>query len=149
MANKYFAQLDENNFVIKTVVVSDGSAANEEKGIAFLRDLYNEPDAVWKQYDKYTVENESMNGGTPFRGNGAGIGSSWDEDNQVFWLGQPYPSWTKDMSNYAWKPPVDFPPNLEGRRLLWNEDLVRWESQSGDEQNLFYWNPDNSEWVAI
>ena len=33
MANKYFAQLDENNFVIKTVVVSDGSAANEEKGI--------------------------------------------------------------------------------------------------------------------
>ncbi len=147
MANKYFAQLDENNVVIKTVVVADGSAANEAKGEAFLRNLYNEPNAVWKQYDKYTFENESMNGGTPFRGNGAAVDSSWDEDNQVFWKKQPYPSWTKDMSNYSWQPPVDFPSNLEGRRLLWNEDLQRWEAQSGED--FFYWNPDNSEWVDI
>ena len=145
MANKYFAQLDENNVVIKTTLVNDDTATDEAAGIDFLKNLYNDPDAVWKQYDKYTVENESTNGGTPFRGNGAALGGSWDEDNQVFWRRQPFPSWSKDFSNYSWKPPVDFPPNLEGRRIFWNEDLLRWEAQSGE--NYFYWNPDTSEWV--
>ena len=31
---------------------------------------------------------------THFRGNYAGIGYTWDEDNEIFWPKKPYPSWT-------------------------------------------------------
>jgi hypothetical protein len=32
------------------------------------------------------LANKHKNGGTPFRGNYAGIGMSEDEDNQIFWI---------------------------------------------------------------
>jgi hypothetical protein len=39
-------------------------------------------------------------GGTPFRGNYAGIGYTWDEDNQIFWPKKPYPSWVKHLQQH-------------------------------------------------
>ena len=150
MANKYFAKLNENNIVVQLSLVVEDSAASEEAGISFLRNFYKEPNANWKQYDKYTVHNLQTKGGTPFRGNGAVIGGEWDEVNQVFWHVAPFDSWTKNMSNYSWDSPVPFPSNLDGKRPIWNEELTRWEGESGyDPVNRFYWDPDTSSWVAI
>ena len=105
----YFAKLDNDNKVVTVERVADGAAATEAKGEAFLRSLYNEPNAIWKQYDKYTVNNTQSKGETPFRGNSAMIGGEWDEANQVFWHVAPFPSWVKEMSNYSWQAPVAYP----------------------------------------
>jgi len=145
---KYFAKLDENNIVTKLALVAEGSAASEAKGEAFLRTLYNEPTSVWKQYDKYTTKNTSTNGGTPFRGNGALVGGEWDEANQVFWDSQPYPSWTKDTSNYSWRSPVDFPSEADGYSIVWNEPDQRWDSIKFSDDSEWYWNPNTSTWIA-
>ena len=148
MANKYFAQLDENNIVTRTNLVDEGSAASEAKGEAFLRTLYKEPNAVWKQYDKYTVNNTQTKGQTPFRGNSAMVGGEWDEANQVFWHVAPFPSWTKDMSNYSWNPPVAFPSDSDGYSILWNEPDLRWDGIKFSDESEWYWDPDTSTWIA-
>jgi hypothetical protein len=38
---------------------------------------------------------QHKDGGTPLRGNYAGIGYTWDEDDQIFWPKKPYASWVK------------------------------------------------------
>jgi len=45
----YFAKLDENNVVTQVNSVSNDIATDETAGINFLKNLHNEPDAVWKQ----------------------------------------------------------------------------------------------------
>ena len=39
---------------------------------------------MWIQTSYNTSGNQHKLGGTPFRGNYAGIGYEWDEDNQYF-----------------------------------------------------------------
>ena len=150
MANKYFAQLDENNIVIRTGLVDEGSAASEAKGEAFLRSLYNEPNAIWKQYYKYTVNNRQSKGDTPFRGNSAMIGGEWDEANQVFWHVAPFPSWVKEMSNYSWQAPVAYPSanQTAGYSIFWNEADQRWDAVKFSDESTWSWDPDTGTWIA-
>jgi hypothetical protein len=150
MANKYFAQLDENNIVIRTGLVDEGSAASEAKGEAFLRTLYKEPNAIWKQYDKYTVNNTQSKGQTPFRGNSAMIGGEWDEANQVFWHVAPFPSWVKEMSNYSWQAPVAYPSanQTAGYSIFWNEADQRWDAVKFSDESTWSWDPDTGTWIA-
>ena len=150
MSNKYFAQLDENNIVIRTGLVDEGSAASEAKGEAFLRSLYNEPNAIWKQYDKYTVNNTQSKGETPFRGNSAMIGGEWDEANQDFWHVAPFPSWVKEMSNYSWQAPVAYPSanQTAGYSIFWNEADQRWDAVKFSDESTWSWDPDTGTWIA-
>ena len=46
----HFAKIDENNIVRRVVVVNNETADNDADGQAFLRTLYNEPDAIWKKH---------------------------------------------------------------------------------------------------
>jgi hypothetical protein len=76
----HFAKLDNNNVVITVVsvvneVLKDSNGVEQEVlGIEFLRKLYNEPNAIWKQ----TSYNKS------FRKNYAGIGYRYDEQEDAF-----------------------------------------------------------------
>ena len=47
-----------------------------------------------------------------FRGNYAGIGLTWDEDDQIFWPKKPYASWVKDTTTASWKSPIGDHPAL-------------------------------------
>ena len=47
-----------------------------------------------------------------FRGNYAGIGYEWDEDNQIFWPKKPYASWVKILQLHAWQSPIGDAPAL-------------------------------------
>lgn len=51
----------------------------------------------------------------------AGIGFTYDEQNDVFILPQPFPSWYLD-SNFDWQPPI---PKPDGN-YWWNEALREW-----------------------
>ena len=86
----HFAKIDENNIVRRVVVVNNETADNDADGQAFLRTLYNEPDAIWKKTSYNTVGNEHMLGGTHYRKNFADIGYTYDPDLDAFIVPKPY-----------------------------------------------------------
>jgi len=73
----------------------------------------------WIQTSYNTIANKHTKGGTPLRGNYAGIGFTYDATNDVFYPPQPFPSWNLDHSDWTWKAPVAMP--TEGGLYKWNE----------------------------
>ena len=111
----HFAKLDENNVVTEVIVVNNETATDEATGVAFLKDLYKEPDAVWKQTSYNTKEGKYWDNSDPtitvehpdqsraFRLNYAGVGWIWNEELQGFIDGsQPHASWTLNSSTGYW-----------------------------------------------
>ena len=78
----HFAKIDDNNIVVQVVVVSNDTATDEQAGITFLQNLYNDT-ATWKQTSYNTFQNTHRLGETAFRGNYAGNGYIWDADNKI------------------------------------------------------------------
>ena len=65
-----------------------------------------------------------------FRKQFAGIGDTYDKENDVFVKPQPYPSWTLD-SNHDWQPPVAYPNDFNVFLYRWNEDAQSWDKDEG------------------
>jgi len=79
-----------------------------------------------------TVGNTHTDGGTPFRGNYAGIGYTYDETNDVFIPTKVYKSWVLDETTWTWKPPIPMPELTEQQKAeynyySWNEETVNWD----------------------
>ena len=64
-------------------------------------------------------------GGVALRGNYAGIGYTYDPENDVFYAPQPYPSWTLDQTTWTWTAPVAYP--TDGRLYTWTESNQTWD----------------------
>ena len=79
---------------------------------------------TWLQTSYNTIGNQHTQGGTPLRGNYAGIGFTYDRENDVFIAPQPYPSWTLDEATWSWKPPTPYP--LQGSPYIWDEQTLSW-----------------------
>ncbi len=120
----HFAEIDSDNKVLRVVVACNEdvnanggdqseSAAEHFKTVAPLSIL----GVKWVQ----TSYNSN------FRNTFAGIGSTYDEANDVFISPQPYPSWT--LNNFKWEPPVTKP-----------EDDI-------DNPVVYVWDEDNQQWV--
>ena len=62
---------------------------DEQVGQQWLETHNNWPAQMWIQTSYNTSQNTHRDGGTPFRGNYAGIGYTWDEDDQIFWPKKP------------------------------------------------------------
>ena len=124
-----FAKLNLNNIVerVESVVnkVLEDSNGNEQEsiGIDFLKKLYNEPNAIWKQTSYNTHGGIHDNNGTPFRKNHAGIGFTYDETRDAFIPPKPYNSWILNESTCLWEAPV---PKPEGRGYKWDEQEQVW-----------------------
>jgi hypothetical protein len=79
-----------------------------------------------------TIANAHSGDGTPFRGNYAGIGYTYDADNDVFIAPKPYASWVMNESTWTWEAPVDKPDLTEeevaaNSYYVWNEDTTSWD----------------------
>ena len=85
-----------------------------------------------------TYGNEHKDGGTPLRGNYAGIGYEWDEDNQIFWPKKPYASWVKDTATASWKSPIGDAPALTAEQTSQNE--------AGTHFWYYEWNESGQSW---
>jgi len=72
-----------------------------------------------------TSGNAHKDEGTPFRGNYAGIGYTYDTENDVFYPPQPYSKWILDETTWTWKAPVDMPD--DGKEYVWNDNTGAWE----------------------
>jgi hypothetical protein len=110
-----FAKLNSENIVTTVVsvvneVIKDSNGVEQENiGIEFLKTLYNEPNAVWKQTSYNTHGGIHDNGGTPFRKNHAGIGYTYDKTRDAFIPIKPYNSWVLNEQTCNWNAPVAQP----------------------------------------
>ena len=86
-----------------------------------------------------TNGNEHLLGGTPFRGNFAFIGSTYDTSNDVFIEAKPYDSWTLNNSTWKWEAPVALPDDAgvddpenptEIVEYTWDEDTTSWTNRT-------------------
>ena len=154
----YFSKLDDNNVVTQvtsvnnSVLLDENGVEQESKGIEFLRNLYNEPTAVWKQTSYNTLGGEHLLGGTPFRKNYGGVSFIYNETADAFHAprpiddvtGQILNSWTLNTTTYLWEPPTPCPETYDDGRMDVNE--------AGEEvalKDLYDWNENTQTWDKI
>ena len=125
----HFAQLDENNIVLRVIVVSDDDAVDGE---VFCNNLLG---GRWKQTSYNTrggvhyaphTQRQTPDDGVALRKNYAGKGYVFDDGRDAFMTAQPYPSWTLDENTCYWKPPVPKPSPDPGGYYNWDEPTVNW-----------------------
>jgi hypothetical protein len=75
-----------------------------------------------------TRQNTHLLDGTPFRGNYAAKGFTYDEVSNVFIAPQPYESWILN-DNYYWEAPIPLPDNTYV--YLWNESVYLQDNTKG------------------
>jgi hypothetical protein len=120
----HYAFLDSNNVVTEVIV-----GKNEgEEGVDWEQWYGDFRGQVCKRTSYNTIGNVHNNGGTPYRGNYAGIGYTYRAEIDAFVPPQPFPSWTLDI-NTQWQPPVAMP--TDGNMYNWNETNQAWEVVSG------------------
>ena len=143
----HFAKLGVNGKVIAVHVLDNNKMLNadnqedESVGQQELERIHGWPAAMWIQTsyntrgNKHYDANGNLSGdqSKKLRGNYAGIGYTWDEDNQIFWPKQPYASWIKDIATASWVSPVGNAPELtdeqreDGKFYNWNEADQQWD----------------------
>jgi len=120
----HYAFINSDNQVVEVITgrdetevvdgISDWEAyyATKRPGLTCLRTSYN------------TYAGQHTGGGTPFRGNYAGKGYSYDSELDAFIPPKPYAPWTLSETTYNWEAPVAYP---EGEGVYdWNEDSQAW-----------------------
>ena len=138
----HFAKISEDNIVLQVLALDNKDTQNAEGvevesiGQAYLETHNNWPAHLWIQTSYNTTGNQHSLNGTPLRGNYAGIGHTWDEENQIFWYFKPYPSWVKDISIANWKSPIGDAP----------DDLTDEEKAAG---NFYKWNEAGQSWDLV
>ena len=143
----HFAKLGSNGKVIQVLTLNNGDMLNadgvedESVGQQWLERHNTWPAQMWIQTSYNTGNNKHSSGddSKAFRGNYAGIGYTWDEDNQIFWAKKPYASWVKDTTTATWKSPIGDPPALTAEQeaqntaethmwgYSWNEAGQTWD----------------------
>jgi len=121
----HFAKLGIGNKVERVEVVSNDIATTEQAGVDFLKELYNDPNGIWKQTSYNTYGGVHNLGGTPFRKNYASIGFKYDTARDAFIPPQRFPSWTLNETSCLWEAPVAFP--TDGQDYDWNETTRTWD----------------------
>lgn len=115
----HFAQIDETNTVIQVIVISnadiidENGQESEEMGIDLCRQIVD-ANAKWVQ----TSYNNN------FRKLYAQPGLKYVPEKDLFYdpVG-PYPSWSLNLENYDWEPPIPVPQEGE---WIWDEQNLNW-----------------------
>lgn len=121
----HWAELDENNIVLRVLV---GSNDDPDEGYQWLIDNLG---GVWIKTSYNTRLGKRVNPETGeiteepgFRGNYAGIGDIYNEELDAFIPPKPFDSWILDENIFSWKAPVDYPN--DGHTYVWDEQTVSW-----------------------
>jgi len=126
----HFAKLNNNivervESVVNQVITNSNGVEEEQLGINFLKTLYNEPNAIWKQTSYNTIGGVHKLGGTPFRKNHASKGYTYDENRDAFIPPKPFNSWILNEDTCNWNAPIPY-PNDENE-YIWNEATLSWD----------------------
>ena len=144
----HFAKIGDTSKVLTVLTLDNKDMLNgdgkedESVGQKYLEKHNNWPAEKWiqtsyntrggKHYDNKTRE-LSADQSKALRGNYAGIGSTWDEDNNIFYLKKPYASWVLNTTTATWHSPIGDAPDLgaesETHYYEWNEDGKSWDKK--------------------
>tara|TARA_R100000935_G_scaffold27627_1_gene47824 strand:- start:264 stop:743 length:480 start_codon:yes stop_codon:yes gene_type:complete len=120
----HFAKISETKEVLAVLTLNNSDmlnadgVENETIGQQYLETHNNWPAQMWVQTSYNTKNNQHNSGGTPFRGNYAGIGYTWNENDNIFWPKKPYASWVKHNASASWKSPIGDAPELTAEQIL-------------------------------
>jgi hypothetical protein len=170
----HFAKLGINSKVMAVHVLNNDDMKNadgnedETVGQQRLQEIHGWPAQMWIQTSYNTKNNKYYNAdgsegdqSKKLRGNYAGIGYTYDEDNDIFWPKQPYASWTKNTSTASWDAPITSPSvttytaadsSTQPWLIYWDEAAYQannskgWEATKEGASDVFEWN--GSAWVA-
>jgi hypothetical protein len=124
---------------------------DEAVGQQYLETHNNWPAQMWIQTSYNTSNGKYRNqDGTEgdiskaFRGNYAGIGYTWDEDDQIFWPKKPYASWVKHIESASWKSPIGDAPALTAEQESQNTPAD--ENTPATHSWSYVWNEANQSW---
>jgi len=142
----HFAKLGLNGKVIAVLTLNNSDMLNasgvedESVGQQYLERHNNWAAQLWIQtsYNTrggkyYNTDGTEGDQSKALRGNYAGIGYTWDEDNNIFLPKKPYDSWIKDVATASWKSPIgDAPALTEEQKTAmsyyqWNESVQSWD----------------------
>ena len=125
----HFAELDENNIVVKVTVVDNNIETSSGKlgindmhvdGETWCKNFFNQPDTTFKQ----TSYNNN------FRKQYAGKGYTYDAAKDKFICPQPHASWSLD-GNDDWQAPITRPDDDGIRIYIWDETLYQSDNSQG------------------
>ena len=147
----HFAKIGMNGKVLQVLTLDNSAMVNadgvedETVGQQYLETHNNWPAEMWIQTSYNTSGGQHKNGGTPFRGNYAGIGYTWDEDEQIFWPKKPYASWVKHIATASWKSPIGDAPSLTDTQIAENNAYTHkwsyvWNENDYQSDNTTGWN---------
>lgn len=98
----HFAELDENNVVMRVIVAPDLDFCVNELGGRWQQTSYNA--SIYKNY--------------------AAIGFSWDESRLAFIPPKPFESWILNEETCNWEAPI--PKPSDGALYSWSEETQEW-----------------------
>jgi len=110
----------ENNIVV-TVIVAEESFVLTQKG-TWIQTSYNTRGNI------HYGQDGKPDGGTALRANYAGIGYTYDADNDVFYAPRPYASWSL-TSKWLWEAPITYPD--DDKMYTWDEDVYQADNSKG------------------
>ena len=126
----HYAFIDQNNIVIDVITGRDEDDLAE--GVTSWEEYYGERRGLRCLQTSYnTYAGVHAFSGTPFRGNYAGLGFTYDDDLDAFIPPKHYSSWVLDEATYSWQAPVPYP--TDGLSYKWNESETDWELQDFSE----------------
>ena len=102
-----------NGFVAQVIVAESES----------LDTFVDSSPGEWIQTSYNTYGNQHPEG-RPLRGNFAGIGFTYDRENDVFYAPQPFQSWILNNTTWLWESPVPYPD--DGKQYSWDEATTSW-----------------------
>ena len=126
----HFAELDENNIVLRVLVIPN---EEEHRGQEFINNELN-LDGIWIQTSRNTLGGihydpdtllPSADQSKAFRKNYAAVGGVYDETRDAFISPKPFESWILNEETCLWEAPIPMPET--NRAWIWNEELGEWE----------------------
>lgn len=126
----HFAELDENNIVLRVIVVHNNELldenGNEQEalGVAFCQNLFG---GTWKQ----TSYNSN------FRVRYAGQGMTYNAELNAFIPPKPYPSWILNTTTASYEAPIPLPSD------------ANFDSMDPDERVYYDWDEELGNWVRV
>ena len=121
----HYAFLNDNNIVTEVIVGKDetDTTHNWEEFYGTIRNQ------TCKRTSYNTQGNVHTDGGTALRGNYAGVGYTYDSDNDVFYAPRPYASWTLGNNSWLWNAPIAYPD--DDKNYYWDEDAYQADNTKG------------------
>ena len=141
----HFAKIGMSSKVISVLTLDNKDMLNadnvedEAVGQQYLERHNNWPAPMWIQTSYNTARGKHNSGddSKALRGNYAGIGRVWDEDNNIFYSKKPHASWVLNTTTASWHSPIgDAPDDLTDEEkaanthYVWNEADKSWDKET-------------------